>query len=84
MQKKEVYAELSAKIAGITIIAIVRVTFSCWYKSQAISFSGQKQPIGVIVLSPFYKKGFDMSGEETPLDGFIQEIPELKSIIDNY
>lgn len=84
MEKTEIYAELPAVVSGVTIIPVVKVTSICRSKRRVASFSGLKHPVGVIIISSHYQKSFDMSGEEVPLEHFIQEVPGLKMILENY
>lgn len=81
---EEITAEIPATIAGVTFIPIVKVTSRCWHRKKAVSFYGIKQPLGVIVISPLFKKGFDISGEEVGMEHFMQVAPGLKTVLEKY
>lgn len=82
MEKKEVRIDTPVAIAGVTLIPVTEVSRNYWHGKSGISFFGVKQPIGVVVVSQSTKRAFRVSGEEVPLDQFIQEIPAIKEILE--
>jgi hypothetical protein len=84
MEKTEISLEVPTAIGGVIIVPIVKTTASGWKFAQALSFSGHKQPLGLIVISPLAKKGFGMDGEEVPLERFINMRPEIGAFLDQY
>ncbi len=68
-------------IAGVTLIPVAKVSLKYWHNNRGISFLGTKQPFGVVVVSPSGKRAIRISGEEVPLDKFIQEVPGIQDIL---
>ena len=81
MEKKEVEIGNPVTIAGVTLIPVIKVSLNYWRRNGDISFFGAKQPIGVVVVSPSAKRAFRITGEEVPLDQFIQEVPRIKEVL---
>jgi len=82
MEKKEVEIGNPVTIAGVTLIPVIKVSLNYWRRNGDISFFGVKQPIGVVVVSPSAKRAFRITGEEVPLDQFIQEVPGIKEVLE--
>ncbi len=78
MEKKEVEIGNPVTIAGVTLIPVIKVSLNYWRRNGNLSFFGVKQPIGVVVVSPSAKRAFRITGEEVPLDQFIQEVPSIR------
>ena len=84
MEKKRVGADTPVAVAGVTLIPVTEVILNCWPAKKGISFLGMKRPLGVIMISPSWQKAFRISGEEIPVEQFIQEVPGIKQVLDNY
>ncbi len=82
MEKKEVRIDDFVTVAGITLIPVVQVSRNYWCGDSVISFFGVKQPVSIVVVSPSVKKAFRLTGEEVPLDQFIQEVPDIEEILE--
>lgn len=82
MEAKEIIIENPVAVAGITVIPIVKVTLNHWHVNRSVSFFGNKQPVGVVVISPSAKRAFRTTGEEVPLDELIQEAPGIKELLE--
>ncbi|MBA7668113.1 hypothetical protein ES703_76217 [subsurface metagenome] len=82
MEKKEVEIGNPVTVAGVTLIPVIKVSLSYWRRNGSLSFFGAKQPIGVVVVSPSAKRAFRITGEEVPLDQFIQEVPGIKEVLE--
>jgi uncharacterized spore protein YtfJ len=78
MKKKEIEIGSPVTVAGVTLIPLIKVSLNCWRRNGSLSFFGAKQPIGVVVVSPSAKRAFRITGEEVPLDQFIQEVPSIR------
>jgi hypothetical protein len=44
---------------------------------------GSKIPIGIIVISPGWRCALNISGEEVALDQYIEQVPEVKELLEN-
>ncbi len=84
MEKKKIDTDVPITIAGITLIPVTEAILNCWPVTKGISFFGIKRPLGVIMISPSGRKAFRTSGEEIPLEQFIQEVPGIKEVLDDY
>ena len=81
MEKKEVEIGSPVTVAGVTLIPVIKVSLNYWRRNGSLSFFGVKQPIGMVVVSPSGKRAFRITGEEVPLDQFIQEAPRIKEVL---
>lgn len=84
MEKKRLGADTPVTVAGVTLIPVTETILNRWPVKKGVSFLGIKRPMGVIMISPSWKKAFRISGEEIPLDQFIQEVPGIKEVLDDY
>ncbi len=82
MEKKEVKIGNSITIAGVTLIPVEKISLNYWHGKGSISFFGIKQPVSIVVVSQAEKKAFRISGEEISLNQLIQEIPDIKELLD--
>jgi uncharacterized spore protein YtfJ len=82
MEKEEVKIDNPVAVGGVTLIPVAKVSLNCRHISGGISFFGAKQPVSVVVVSPSAKRAFRITGEEVPLDQLIQEVPDIKEILD--
>lgn len=81
MEKEEITAGPSVSADGVTIIPIVKVSIGCQRVGEGTSLSGFKHPTAVVVVSPSGTKAFDMAGKETSLDELMEEVPELREML---
>jgi len=82
MEKEEVGTDNPVAIAEVTLIPVAKVSLNYRHDNSTISFFGAKQPVAVVVISGTTKKAFRTTGEEVPLDQLIQEVPDIKEILD--
>ena len=82
MEKKEVIVSDPVPVMGLTLIPVVQVSLNYWYDKGGISFSGIKQPIAVVVVSPSAKRVIKVSGEDITVDDFIGEVPVIKEALE--
>lgn len=82
MEKKEVGTDNPVAVAGITLIPVAKVSVNYRHGNSSISFFGVKQPVAVVVVSRSTKRAFRTTGEEVPLDQLIQEVPDIKEILE--
>ncbi len=81
MEKKEIEISSPLKVRGVTVISVIKSSLQCRRYRTGIAFSGTKQPVSVVIISPSGKKAFRITGEEVPLDQLIQEIPAVEKLI---
>jgi len=82
MEKKEVAIGDPVVVAGVTLIPIAEVSSHYWCGNSGISFFGIKQPVDVVVISSSAKRAFKIDGEEVSLDQLIQEVPDIRAILE--
>lgn len=82
MKEKEIEIGSPVTVAGVTLIPVIKVSLNYWRLNGSLSFFGVKQPIGMVVVSPSGKRAFRITGEEVPLDQFIQEVPGMKEVLE--
>lgn len=82
MKKKEIEIGNPMTVAGVTLIPVIKVSLNYWRRNGSLSFFGVKQPIGMVLVSPSGKRAFRITGEEVPLDQFIQEVPGIKEVLE--
>jgi len=82
MKKKRVIIGSPIAIAGITLILVTKLSFSCQPNGSSIFFFGIKEPVSLVVSSPSTKKAFEITGKEIPLDQLIQNAPDLAGMLE--
>lgn len=69
-------------IAGITLILVIKLSVNCQPAGNNIVFSGVKQPVSLVVKSPWANKAFNLDGDEVPISTLIEETPGLASMLE--
>ena len=82
MEKEKVEIGNPVTIGGLTLIPVVELSLAYWCSGGRFSCFGAKQPTSIVVVSPSEKRAFRVSGEEVPLDQFIEEIPGMKEVLE--
>jgi hypothetical protein len=82
MEKKKVMISGPMAIAGITLILVIKLTVNCQPAGNNIVFSGVKQPVSLVVKSPWTNKAFNLDGDEIPISTLIEEAPGLASMLE--
>ena len=77
MEKKEITIVNPVTVAGLTLIPVSKVTTSCWHGKRGIAFSGSKQPVSIVIVSPSMKRAFRITGEEIDLEELVREFPAM-------
>jgi hypothetical protein len=54
---------------------------SCRNINNGIACYGLKIPIGIIVTSPNCQRALNMTGEDVPLDQYLEQVPEIKELL---
>ena len=82
MEKEEVKIEAPFTATGVTSVPIVKSTINCWHSKGRFLFSGMKQPVSVVVISPQAKRAFRISGKEISFDQLAKEVPGLEEMLE--
>jgi len=73
----------SSTIGEIIIIPLEEVYLNCDKREDGIWAYASKQPVGVVIISPQFKRAIDIQGGELDLNTCIQEFGGLQQVIDN-
>jgi hypothetical protein len=79
MERKIAETCPALSVMNVTLVPIVETSLSCWHNGTGISVFGIKKPIGVVVVSPLYKKVITVDGEEFPVEQFLAEHPGVNT-----
>ncbi len=82
MEKKEVEIGNPMTIGEVTLIPVVELSLNYWRGEGRFSCFGIKQPASIVVVNSSGKRAFRASGEEVPLDQFIQETPGIREVLE--
>ena len=82
MEKKEVEIGNPMTIGGITLIPVIELSLNYWRGGGRFAYFGIRQPVSIVVVSSSGKQAFRTSGEEVPLDQFIQETPGIREVLE--
>ena len=81
MEIEEVSAGKPITVGETMLLPIVRTSISCRNVNSGIVCSGSKIPIGIIVISPGWRRALNIAGEEVPLDQYLEQVPEVKELL---
>jgi hypothetical protein len=82
MEKEKVEIGDPITVGEITIIPVIELSIKCRFSKKYFSYFGKKQPTSIVVVSPSGKWALRVSGEEVPLDQFIQDTPGMKEVLE--
>jgi len=82
MESKEIEISKPVTIDGITLIPVTKLSLNCQPIGDSISCFGVKQLVSVVVISPSTRKAFKATGEEIPLDQLLQEVPNMREVLE--
>ncbi|MBM3148879.1 MAG: hypothetical protein FJ008_01360 [Chloroflexi bacterium] len=83
MESKEITVGEPIIIAGITIIPVITTLARCYRLNGSLSVFGRKQPIYTVLVNKTAKRAFRITGEEVPLARLVEEVPQIKVILDS-
>jgi uncharacterized spore protein YtfJ len=82
VEKKEVAIDNPVTIAGLTLVPVVQILLSYWHGRSSSLYSGTKQPVALVIVSPSAKRAFRITGEEISIDQLFQEAPEIEEMLE--
>jgi len=83
LEKETVSIGQCITVGEITLLPVVR-TFS--YRrnvDRRLASFGSKNLIGIVALSPKWKRAMSVNGEDVPIGQYIEQVPELKELLQN-
>ena len=81
MKIEKVNAGQYITIGEITLLPIIRTYISCRNVDSSILCSGSKNVIGIVVVSPKWKRAINVAGEEVPVEHYTEQVPEVKELL---
>ena len=83
MEVEEMSAGQCITVGELTLLPIIRTYVSCRSVNSGIVCSGSKDIVGIVVVSPKGKHAINVAGEEVPLEQYMEQIPEVKELLQN-
>ncbi len=82
MKIEEVKAGQPIRVGEMTLVPIERTFVSCVGMEGGAVVQGSKSLAGIVVVSGKSKYAIDLTGEEVPLDRYLDQVPELARLLD--
>lgn len=82
METKEVTIDSPVRVAGVTLVPVVKVLRSQRQGNHGTWLFGSKQPVGIVVVAPSSRRAFRINGEEVSLGRFMEEVPGINDILE--
>ncbi|MDH3600702.1 MAG: hypothetical protein OEU26_13800 [Candidatus Tectomicrobia bacterium] len=84
MEKTEVTIDDPIVLDGLTIIPVVSLSLNGWHLDHFTTVCGVKNLVAFLLISPAERKAYRASGEELSTDQLIEELPDLKEILERF
>lgn len=84
MEKTEVTIEDPIVLDGLMIIPVVSLSLNGWHLDYFTTVCGIKNLVAFLVISPAERIAYRASGEEVSTDQLIEELPDLKEILERF
>ena len=68
-------------VGELTLLPIIRTYMSCRNVNHGIVCSGSKNLVGIVVISPKWKGAINVAGEEVPVAQYMEQVPEVKELL---
>ena len=81
VEKEEVSAGQPITVGEIRLIPIVRTAISCRNANSGIVCFGSKNLVGIVIISPKWKRAINVAGEEVPINQYTEQVAELKELL---
>jgi hypothetical protein len=78
---KEARAGSPIRVGDVTIVPLERVAVHHGVRKAGLWAYGCKEPVGVVVVSAGETWAFDVRGERVPLETYIEQIDNLRSVL---
>ena len=80
----EVNAGQPIRVGEITLVPIERIFVSCGGMEGGAMVRGSKGLVGIVVLSGKNRYAIELTGEEIPMDRYLEQVPELERLLDRF
>ena len=81
MNIEEVKAGQPIRVGEITLVPIERTFVSCEVMEGGAMVGGSKGVDGIVVVSGKNSYAIDLTGEEVPMDRYLEQVPELARLL---
>jgi len=81
LEIEEMSAGQHITVGEITLLPVIRTCVSCQNVSSGIVCSGSKNVVGIVAVSPKWKRAINVAGEEVPVSQYMEQVPELKELL---
>ena len=82
MKLEEVKAGQPIRVGEITLVPIERTVVSCVGMAGGAVLRGSKGIAGIVVVSGKNMYAIDLTGQEVPMDRYLEKVPELAPLLD--
>ena len=81
LEIEEVIAGQPITVGETMLLPIVRTSINCRNVNSGIVCSGSKNVVGIVIISPKWKRAINVAGEEVPIDQYTEQVVELKEML---
>ena len=81
MEIEKMSAGKCITVGEITLLPITKTSINCQTANSGIICSGSKNLVGIVVISPKWKGAINVAGEEVPVAQYMEQVPEVKEIL---
>jgi len=81
VEKEEVSTGTVIRIGEVTLIPILRTVVVCLSGRQGVTGFGTREVIGIVVVSPEANHAISISGEEVPIEDYVEKVPEVRELL---
>jgi len=81
LEIEKVSAGQCITVGEITLLPITQTSISCQTVNSGIICSGSKNLLGIVVISPKWKGAINVAGEEVPVAQYMEQVPEIKELL---
>ena len=81
MEKEEIIAGSIIRIGEVTLVPVLRTAVVCLSGRRGVTGFGTREVIGVVTVSPTGKRAISISGEEVPVEEYVNRVPEVNELL---
>ncbi len=81
MEKEKVIVEQRITVGEITLLPLTRIFMYYQDVKGSLVCAGSKNLIGIVAVSPKWKRAINVDGEEVPIGQYVEQVPEVKELL---
>jgi hypothetical protein len=81
LEIEEVSAGKRITAGDIKLLPIMRTLVSCQNTDSGIVCSGSKKLVGIVAVSPEWRRAINAAGEDVPVSYYIEQVPEVRDLL---